>query len=88
MLSRYRKSSIRNTSMSALGYFSVFEPDPFVFGLSDPSVFCTGSDPRRKKNIFKWQNPDLKVSGADLDPYQNVTDPQHCIFYQCPLFSV
>ncbi len=37
----------------------------------------------RKKLIFllvsfrKEKDPDLEVCGADPDPYQNVTDPQH-----------
>ncbi len=26
----------------------------------------------------KEQDPDLLARGADPDPYQNVTDPQHC----------
>jgi len=31
------------------------------------------------RSMTKYQYPDPLVRGADPDPYQNVTDPQHCI---------
>ncbi len=47
------------------------------------TLFKINKQKNLAKNSFCWlndekqENPDPLIRGADPDPYQNVTDPQH-----------
>ncbi len=56
--------------LSLKNYVSVPDPDPYVFG---PLGSASGSVSQR----YGCEDPDLQP-----DPYQNVTDPQHCLKFE------
>ncbi len=46
---------------------------------SDPDPLARGTDPQSDPDLNPESDADPLARGADLDPYQNVTDPQHCL---------